>query len=51
MCPICSNELTWQNDFTCEDVRGCTCEEGIVSHWICSECEAFIEVSYNCKDQ
>jgi len=50
-CPICEHSMIWQSDFTCEEVFGCQCEEGIVSFHICSNCDARIQLTTNCQDE
>lgn len=43
-CPHCGKpSLIWQNDFSYEDY--CREGDGIVSVWVCSNCNSTIEVS------
>jgi len=50
-CPICESQLGWIGDFTCDEVTGCECEEGIVGLWYCTgeNCDAQLQITTNCK--
>ena len=50
-CPICGNELRWSADFSCEDIFGCECGEGIVGEYSCAVCHAEITVQTDCKGE
>ena len=41
-CFKCDSKVIWQNDFDTEDIG--IEEEGIVSYYVCSECNSHYEV-------
>lgn len=49
ICPVCSKLLHWIGDFTCDEVQGCECEEGIVGFYQCASCDAKVQITTNCK--
>ena len=48
-CLYCNDSLIWQNDFSCEDIYFCSCEEGIITFYECSNCSAEYQITLNCK--
>jgi hypothetical protein len=46
---MCSGNLHWSSDFTCEERYGCDCEEGFVGNWYCCNCKAMFEILMNCR--
>ena len=48
--PRCKHqELTWDNDFDCEEIFDCSCGDGVVSYYHCPNCDAKVEVTFDCK--
>lgn len=49
ICEKCgSTQIIWQSDFTCEDVYQCECDEGLVSFWICADCDQGYKMITDC---
>ena len=49
-CPRCKNiELIHKSDFDCEEIFDCSCGDGVVSYYHCPNCDAKVEVTFDCK--
>lgn len=48
-CPRCKHPLVLTSDDDCSDY-GCSCGDGIVSSFTCSNCNTHIVVTMDCKD-
>lgn len=47
-CYCCGHTLRWENDFTCQDVYFCECEQGIISFYSCDNCDAHYQIEKGC---
>jgi hypothetical protein len=51
LCTQCHEDLHLTVSFTCEDVNGCDCGEGMIYFYNCKDCNVQIEVTEDCKNQ
>jgi len=49
VCSMCNSDLHWSGNFTCEEVNGCECTNGVIGYWYCSKCKSQFEITTNCK--
>lgn len=41
--------MIWLNDFSCDDYIEDCCGEGIISYYVCYDCNVDIELTTDCK--